>query len=362
MTRVGGPADTRPVGGAERRETDKAPEKGEFDRVLEGQDAAEDAVKPQTNTTLRRSLRGGGGGAGAGGDVGGQGGGSAGDAGGNALQGALTGRRGAGAQGSLASLAGQGAPGEGNAVAAGGPGQGGPLAARGAALPASPHSGPPTGAPHGDPLAQAAGLSSGKVPGGAAGIPTDASIGAAAGKRSATADPGLAEDPATEPTTERLPGDVQSFSLPVAQLASPVGAPAEVAPPAPAADQALVRQVAQQVLAGIEIHQVAGRTQVELGIDLGTLGQAQVELSRLPDQGVKLVFRLDTVDAQLAVSRNLPELVSALEQKGMTPQIDLQRGDGSPLGDGRGRESQAQQDQQQRRSRGDYIPILEEDR
>ena len=136
----------------------------------------------------------------------------------------------------------------------------------------------------------------------------------------------------------------------------------ETPAPTPAADTALVREVAQKVLAGIEVHMTAGRTQVELGLDLGSLGEAKVELSRLPDQGVKVVFRIDTADAQQAVSRNLPELVQALEQKGMTPQIDLRRGDGSPLGGGEQRErGQQGQEQRQGRSRGEYVQPVEEE-
>jgi flagellar hook-length control protein FliK len=159
-----------------------------------------------------------------------------------------------------------------------------------------------------------------------------------------------------------------SSLLPPQQLATltPAAAVDAPKPPPPASDPALVRQVAQQVLAGIEIHMTAGRTQVDLGLDLGSLGQAQVELSKLPNEGVKLVFRIETADAQQAVARNLPDLVQALEQKGMVPQIDLRRGDGSPLGGGQherqAAQQQAGQQQNQGRSRGEYVPVVEEER
>jgi flagellar hook-length control protein FliK len=168
---------------------------------------------------------------------------------------------------------------------------------------------------------------------------------------------------ALEQTSSSSQASEAAAALAAAAANNPTGTP-QVAPveapkpPAPASDPALVREVAQQVLSGIEVHMVAGRTQVDLGIDLGTLGQAQVELTKLPNEGVKIVFRLETADAQLAVSQNLPELVHALEQKGMTAQVDLQRGDGSPLGGGRHGQGQ---EQPQGRSRGEYLPLDEEE-
>lgn len=377
MTRVGGPADARPAGSAERRNAEKPPEQGEFDRVLDERDAGGDAAatQPQPGGTLRRSLRGPGGGGGGAGSPGGGGAGGDQQPGGAQLpgSGAAALKRGGGQPGQLDAAARQGAlAGEGAAAGFSGLPAGKPGRQAGAGAPGNVML-PGAGAPE---AAAGNAATEGEFPA------TSAATSSAGAGAEGTPALGLAghpgakgHDPELPPAGDRLPdddvaaaaerpgGELPAFAFPVAQLATPVAPVAEAPPPAPASDPALVRQVAQQVLAGIEVHQVAGRTQVELGLDLGALGQAKVELSRLPDQGVKLVFRLDTADAQLAVGKNLDQLVHALEQKGMAPQIELQRGDGSPLGDGRGgQQQQPGQDQRQGRSRGEYVPPVEEER
>jgi hypothetical protein len=351
MSRVGGPSDPRPVAGAEKRGAEKPADEGEFDRVMEEHagPAGDEGTTPLPGASLRRSLRGGP--QKGGGDPTGTGGGSGssqpGDSSGPLPQPAIPRR-------------GPALPGQGPAAQAAGAGPQAPIP-EGAASPKGEQT------PGGLPL-QPARASAQQPPPPFATTATDQQSKAGeAASRAAGAGEKLPELPADEDSlpadlpVEALAAETRVIPPPLTPGAAPVGPAAEIAPPSPAGDPALVRQVAQQVLAGIEVHMVAGRTQVDLGIDLGALGQANVELSRLPGEGVKLVFRIDTADAQQAVSRNLHELVQALEQKGMTPQIDLRRGDGSPLGGDPQRRGQQQGDQQQGRSRGEYIPAVEEE-
>jgi hypothetical protein len=347
MSRVGGPSETRPAAGAEKRGAEKPADEGEFDRVMEERagSAGDQGATPLPGASLRRGLRGGPqkGGGDPTGTGGGGGGSQPGDAGGPLPQTAMPRR-------------GPGLPGQGPGPQVAGAG----LQALIPECAAGPKGAPPPGsvplqsAPQPPPPFATTAADQHRAAGEAASLAAAADRGLPG---PAVEDEGLP----SELPVETLAAETRVIPPPLSQLAAPVGPAAEIAPATPAGDPALVRQVAQQVLAGIEVHMVAGRTQVDLGIDLGALGQANVELSRLPGEGVKLVFRIDTADAQLAVSRNLHELVQALEQKGMTPQIDLRRGDGSPLGGDPQRRGQQQGDQQQGRSRGEYVPAVEEE-
>ena len=368
MSRIEGPSGGQPPAKPDRAGAGKPAEEGEFDRVLEQQGAEgppEGAAHP---TTARRGAggeagargkqgepSGGGGAGGEAGGGGGEGGQGTGALARSRLRGAVAPTSQALGQSSAAAMSGGAAsgpaevPGSGPSASPGAlsPGQV-PLALRGAVPPA--RSGVTGGFAAGS-RAQARSEEVPETPGAA-----DAARGSAA-------------EELEEPVAERgLEAQALPQGLAVGPQASavPVATPvSEAAPPARASDPALVRQVAQQVLAGIETHLVAGRTQVELGLDLGSLGQARVDLARGAEGALQVTFRLDTSEAQLAVARNLPDLAQALEQKGYAPTIELRGGDGSPLGGDPGRDQQRQgqpgREQGQGRSRGRYVPLAEEE-
>ena len=377
MSRIEGPSRGRPPEKPDHAGSGKPAEDGEFDRVLEERET-EAPAGGSTPAGARRGAAGGaaakgkgqtdagsgGGAGGAGGAAGAAGEGASGGAGGT---GALPrGRLGRGAAPGLVS----GAPGQ---PATGAPA--GPPATPGAA--AQPQAGAVQPQPVVLPPSQfgplagtgpGAGVARGVTPEPGA-LPVEGAA-AAAGRESAAAP---ASDAMPEPTVEPDPLETEApppgavISPQASPVLGPATAPSEAPPPAPASDPALVRQVAQQVLAGIESHLVAGRTQVELGLDLGALGQARVDLARGTSGALQVTFRLDTAEAQLAVARNLPDLAQALEQKGYAPTIELRAGDGSALGGEAGRDQSGRQgasgrEQGQGRSRGQYVPPVEEER
>jgi hypothetical protein len=366
MSRIEGPSRGQPPAKPDRAGAGK-PEEGEFDRVLEEREgeAPDTGATTATQGTARRGAAGGPASRTAGKGPG-EGGGQPKEQGGEGTAAATGGT----ATGRLARTAG----GPRGGLVPGSAGQAG-ATARLAGIPAG-----------GQPGAGEAPLPGGTVPNlppgpglgratatGASGEDAaalgegNAALAAAREAGAGGAEGGL--EPAPETELELAPETLPAGAAPGAAAAAPAigpAAPSEAAPPAPASDPALVRQVAQQVLAGIEVHLVAGRTQVELGLDLGALGQARVDLARGSGGALQVTFRLDTTEAQLAVARNLPELASALEQKGYAPTIELRGGDGSALGGEAGRERERQagagREQGQGRSRGQYLPPAEEER
>lgn len=174
-----------------------------------------------------------------------------------------------------------------------------------------------------------------------------------------------------EKLREKLEGDAATAAAAGAhQLAAPPPlTPAATAAPAPppAADPALIRQVAQKVLTGIEVHLAAGRSRVDLGLDLGKLGQAQVELARTRGGPVQITFRADSGEGQLALASGLPDLVQSLEARGIdVGRVELQGERGAVWSRGAdegrgGSDRQPGQPGGEGRSRGRFTAEPEED-
>jgi hypothetical protein len=105
----------------------------------------------------------------------------------------------------------------------------------------------------------------------------------------------------------------------------PDPSPSETRPTAPVP----VPQLADQLIEAVRVQTVGDRTSVDLQLDLGRLGSANVELSRGADGEITIRFALADAPAATDVGRQAGELLQALQERGLeSVRIEVASADG----------------------------------
>jgi hypothetical protein len=165
-------------------------------------------------------------------------------------------------------------------------------------------------------------------------------------KRDEDADPALA-GPLTAPGEQPM----QATSVEGPQ-------PAEM----PRLDAGEIRQIAQKIISSIQIRQAGDRTDVQMRVELGRLGGADVRLTRGGEGQVSIAFQLESLEGQQAVAASLQDLKDGLHMRGLkVGEIQVRTGvEGPPVSDTpqdqRGQQDRSQDDEGQRRRQQEEAP------
>lgn len=153
-------------------------------------------------------------------------------------------------------------------------------------------------------------------------LPGGATAGAAASATAPPANPSAAE--AAAAGLRKRADDEASSTAGVEGAAAAAGAggsPMASAPTAetitlPHVDGDSLRLLADKVATSMELHLVANRTDLTIGLDLGALGGGQVHIER-GEKGVSIGFQLANSEAAAFLAERLPQLERALGDRGI---------------------------------------------
>ena len=167
--------------------------------------------------------------------------------------------------------------------------------------------------------------------------------------------PGRKQDDEADPTIAgALAGRPEGL-----QMSSRVDTPQPV--DGPRLDAGEIREIAQKILSGIQIRQAGDRTDIQMRLELGRLGGAQVRLTRGDEGKLSIAFQLESLEGQQAVASGLQDLKDSLQARGLkVAEIQVRTGEGPTFSDKPqdqpGQQDRSRDDERQRRRQQDAMP------